>query len=405
MKKYIYRRVLILLLFINVIAIGLVYTKYCKDQLPNTIHVYKGDDTKLQYNVPAIAKINKQVIRLNEPFVLKTSDVGQYEMEATLFGKIPLKKIKISVVKNKKAIPSGKIAGIYVETDGLLVLDTETFTGIDKRNYAPSKNKLYEGDYILALNNQKVSTKTEFVKDINKSGSKPISLKVRRNNHITTVKVEAKQAAVDHQYKIGAWIRDNTQGIGTITYTIGNSFAGLGHGITDMDTGKLIDVKSGFLIQPVVDRIQKGKDGNPGEIIGSIYYKNENVYGIINGNENTGIYGNLQEDSDNKAYSIGFMQDVKKGKAYIISEISGKKERYEIEITKVRPVTGDPLKGMEIQITDKRLLKLTNGIVQGMSGSPIIQNDHLIGAVTHVFVNDSTKGYAIFIENMLENND
>ena len=239
------------------------------------------------------------------------------------------------------------------------------------------------------------------MKKINECNGKEVTLEVIRNHKKTKIKVKPVQSVTDSQYKIGAWVRDNTQGIGTMTYVAGTEFGGLGHGICDMDTGKLMDIKGGYLLTPQIDTIQKGKSGSPGEIVGSIFYKEANLLGTIRKNTKYGIYGTTQSDKKDKAYRIGYKQSVKKGKAQIISCISGRRETYDIEIKSVDQSNHDVLKGMEIEITDPKLLRLTNGIVQGMSGTPIIQNNHIIGAVTHVFVDDSTKGYATFIENML----
>ena len=327
--------------------------------------------------------------------------MGQDEIKAKLFGAIPLKDIKVNVVKQKTLVPSGKIVGIYVETNGILVLETDMITGVDGGNHSPSSNKLYQGDYILSVNGSKVETKVDFMKKINECNGKEVTLEVIRNHKKTKIKVKPVQSVTDSQYKIGAWVRDNTQGIGTMTYVAGTEFGGLGHGICDMDTGKLMDIKGGYLLTPQIDTIQKGKSGSPGEIVGSIFYKEANLLGTIRKNTKYGIYGTTQSDKKDKAYRIGYKQSVKKGKAQIISCISGRRETYDIEIKSVDQSNHDVLKGMEIEITDPKLLKLTNGIVQGMSGTPIIQNNHIIGAVTHVFVDDSTKGYATFIENML----
>ena len=214
------------------------------------------------------------------------------------------------------------------------------------------------------------------------------------------IKIKPEFSQNDHRYKIGTWIRDNTQGIGTMTYIRGNAFGGLGHGIYDIDTGTLMNVKGGFLLTPDIYSIKKGKAGTPGEIVGGIEYKEENIIGSISKNTEKGIYGKTT-NTDQRSYEIGYRQDVKKGKAYIFSDLSGTMKRYEIRINKVVPSDSDVLKSMEIEVTDKELLKLTNGIIQGMSGSPIIQDGKLIGALTHVFVNDPTKGYAILIETML----
>ena len=400
MKKYSYRKLLIILFMLNLFAITVFYIKYCKSQLPNTIHIKKGEKISLCYNIPASATINNQKIKLNRTFIFQKCSSGQYEMKTSLFGAIPLKKIKVKVVDGQKVIPSGQVVGIYVETNGLLVIDTDGFTGENGVDHAPSKNKLYRGDYIKKIDGADVLSKKQFIEKINQSNGNSVTLTVSRRSKVLKIKIKPEFSKTDHMYKIGAWIRDNTQGIGTMTYIKKDSFGGLGHGIYDMDTGKLLKIKGGFLLTPQIYSIKKGKSGTPGEIVGSIEYKEENIIGSIKKNTEKGIYGTVS-DTESKAYEIGYRQDVKKGKAYILSNLTGSMKKYEIRISKVVPSDTDVLKRMEIEVTDKRLLNLTNGIIQGMSGSPIIQDGKLIGAVTHVFVDDPTKGYAILMETMI----
>lgn len=400
MKKYSYRKLLIILFMLNLFAITVFYIKYCKSQLPNTIHIKKGEKISLCYNIPASATINNQKIKLNRTFIFQKCSSGQYEMKTSLFGAIPLKKIKVKVVDGQKVIPSGQVVGIYVETNGLLVIDTDGFTGENGVDHAPSKNKLYRGDYIKKIDGADVLSKKQFIEKINQSDGNSVTLTVSRRSKVLKIKIKPEFSKTEHMYKIGAWIRDNTQGIGTMTYIKKDSFGGLGHGIYDMDTGKLLKIKGGFLLTPQIYSIKKGKSGTPGEIVGSIEYKEENIIGSIKKNTEKGIYGTVS-DTESKAYEIGYRQDVKKGKAYILSNLTGSMKKYEIRISKVVPSDTDVLKSMEIEVTDKRLLNLTNGIIQGMSGSPIIQDGKLIGAVTHVFVDDPTKGYAILMETMI----
>ena len=400
MKKYSYRKLLIILFMLNLFAITVFYIKYCKSQLPNTIHIKKGEKISLCYNIPASATINNQKIKLNRTFIFQKCSSGQYEMKTSLFGAIPLKKIKVKVVDGQKVIPSGQVVGIYVETNGLLVIDTDGFTGENGVDHAPSKNKLYRGDYIKKIDGADVLSKKQFIEKINQSNGNSVTLTVSRRSKVLKIKIKPEFSKTDHMYKIGAWIRDNPQGIGTMTYIKKDSFGGLGHGIYDMDTGKLLKIKGGFLLTPQIYSIKKGKSGTPGEIVGSIEYKEENIIGSIKKNTEKGIYGTVS-DTESKAYEIGYRQDVKKGKAYILSNLTGSMKKYEIRISKVVPSDTDVLKSMEIEVTDKRLLNLTNGIIQGMSGSPIIQDGKLIGAVTHVFVDDPTKGYAILMETMI----
>lgn len=398
MKKYTYRKFLILLFMINLIAITAVYIKYCNARLPDTIHINKGETVSLCYDVPVSATIDHQTIRLNQPIVFKQCHMGQYEMKTNLFGAIPLKKIKVKVVDDQKITPSGEVIGVYVETDGLFVLDTDQFTGENSMEYAPSKNKLYRGDYIKKIDGKDIVSKKQFIEKINQGQGESVILTVQRKAKMMQIKPE--RSKTDHMYKIGTWIRDNTQGIGTMTYVKGTSFGGLGHGIYDMDTGTLLKIKGGLLLDPQIYSIKKGKSGTPGEIVGSIEYKEENILGSIKKNTEKGIYGTIPKKQQ-RAYKIGYRQDIKPGKAYILSNVSGTMKQYEIQINKIVPSDKDVLKSMEIEVTDKELLKLTNGIIQGMSGSPILQNGKLIGAVTHVFVNDPMKGYAILMETML----
>ena len=209
------------------------------------------------------------------------------------------------------------------------------------------------------------------------------------------------------EYKIGIWVRDDSQGIGTLTFiTKDGKFGALGHGISDVDTGKLLGSINGILYKADIWGIKKGKNGSPGGLLGSISYEKNKEYGTINSNTNHGIFGQANEMLINECtfeyMDIGLKQDVKKGKAIIRCTVDGTIKDYEIEIIKVDYSNSHRNKGMVIEITDEELLDKTGGIVQGMSGSPIVQNGKIIGAVTHVFINNSTKGYGIFIENMLK---
>ncbi|NLJ95808.1 MAG: SpoIVB peptidase, partial [Clostridiales bacterium] len=232
-----------------------------------------------------------------------------------------------------------------------------------------------------------------------------VRLKVRRNKEIITVKI-APVSTADGDYKIGAWIRDDTQGIGTLTFVSTNGYFGaLGHGITDVDTGLLMEISKGSIFDAEILNIVKGKEGEPGELIGMIRQSEKYRIGTIVDNTYQGIFGTLNHkykfDSEFKPTKIGFKQEVKLGKAYIRCMVEGSIVDYEIEIQKVDMSNSNHSKGLVIKITDERLLNTTGGIVQGMSGSPIIQNNKIIGAVTHVFIQDSTKGYGTFIENMV----
>ena len=305
----------------------------------------------------------------------------------------------------KKVIPVGKTVGIYVNTKGILVIDTGEVTNLAGEKETPAKNKLMPGDYIVKLNGEEMKTKKQLITCITECGGETLVFDVIRNEKKTEVKIEPVETGVD-TYKVGIWVRDDLQGLGTITYVEGDSFGALGHSINDTDTGTLLQVSGGEIYEADIFGVEKGTAGNPGVIEGMIAYQTENVVGSIEGNCLYGIFGQITDDfkqsiQQEEAIPVASIDEVTKGKAYIQSYVSGKKELYEIDIVNIhKNDNGD--KEMEISVTDKRLLSLTGGIVQGMSGSPVIQNGKLVGAVTHVFVDEPTRGYGIFIENMLE---
>lgn len=304
----------------------------------------------------------------------------------------------------KTVIPVGKTVGIYVNTKGILVIDTGEVTDLFGNTSEPAKNKLIKGDYIIELNGEKIKTKKQLIDEITDCGGENLDFVVKRNNEKVKVEVEPVETGVD-TYKIGIWVRDDLQGLGTVTYVKGDEFGALGHSITDTDTGDLLKVAGGKLYQADIYGVEKGISGTPGEIEGMITYDTDNVVGDVTGNRTYGIFGNVTADfkeslSGDEAMPILANDEVEAGKAQIKTYVSGEKKYYDIEIVNIhRNSNGD--KEMEIKVTDDELIKLTGGIVQGMSGSPIIQNGKLVGAVTHVFVNDPTRGYGIFIDKML----
>ena len=241
--------------------------------------------------------------------------------------------------------------------------------------------------------------------EIQKSQGSDIRITLRRNGEIITTRITPIKS-VSGKYQIGTWIRDDTQGIGTLTFISTNGhFGALGHGITDIDTGRLMEIGKGTIYDAQIISIVKGKEGEPGEIIGMIRQNEKNKIGSITDNTSQGIFGDMNHKykikDEYKPLKIGFKQEVKTGKAYIRCMVDGAIADYKIDIQKIDISNSNHSKGLVIKITDERLLNITGGIVQGMSGSPIIQNDKIIGAVTHVFIQDSTKGYGTFIENMV----
>ncbi|MDF2543600.1 MAG: hypothetical protein K0S47_3318 [Herbinix sp.] len=422
--KKVYKKILIVAFIINIITIVWLLYYNIEKSIPDEIKILVDKEEDFNFNMPLKANIktedvgvisvndlsvpsNQINIDLNQPFTLQSSQTGKYKVSLKLFGLFNFKNISLDVIDTIELIPCGDPIGIYVETDGILVLGSGRVTGADGLNYEPIANKLKSGDYVLAINDVKVSDKSELINEIQKSEGKDIVLLVRRNDEELTIKITPVKTAAGN-YKIGAWIRDNTQGIGTLTFVSTNGkFGALGHGITDIDTGLLMEIKDGSIYAAEIMSIIKGKEGEPGELIGMIRQNDKYKIGNIQNNTYQGIYGDVDNEYrklyEKKALEIGLKQEVEKGKATILCCVENEIREYEIEIESIDISNNNHSKGIVIRITDERLLNLTGGIVQGMSGSPIIQNNKIIGAVTHVFIQDSTKGYGTFIENMVNN--
>ena len=352
-------------------------------------------------NIPA----DQITISGNQPFSMYAGNEGSYEVGLKLFGLIKFKEIQVNVVQTRYAVPCGAPIGIYLESDGILVVGTGKLTGEDGEEIEPAKGILKSGDYIEAFNGKPLDTKEELIQAVDDSHGEAVTLSVRREGQMVDVSLDPVKTQ-DGSYKLGAWVRDDTQGIGTVTYVdLNGGFGALGHGISDSDTGEVVSIEEGALYETQIMGIEKGSPGKPGVMSGVIYYGPASQLGTVTANTEEGIFGTAGEELRNQlageALPIGYRQDVHTGEAVIRSSVSGEVKDYKIEIQKVDYSTSHKNKGMVIKVVDEELLNLTGGIVQGMSGSPIIQDGKLVGAVTHVFVQDSTRGYGIFIENML----
>lgn len=319
-------------------------------------------------------------------------------------------KASLSYDKDYKVWPSGEAIGIYVKTKGVMVIDVGVIETENGGLISPCEGLLEQGDYIEKINGEDIKNKTDFTESIEKIGDGEISLSVVRDDEELVISVNAYKSS-EGTYKLGLWVKDDIAGIGTLTFVDENGFAALGHSINDNETGEMFQISEGAIYNAKIVNIVKPADGVPGKLEGIINYSSKNMIGRVETNESDGISGymtqNLQDSNQDSTdmgwVYLGTRNEVSTGKAYIISCVSGERCAYSIEIEKVNRDINQSEKNMEIRVTDERLLELTGGIVQGMSGSPIIQNGKLVGAVTHVFVNDSAKGYGIFVENMLEN--
>lgn len=402
--------------------------------IPDTVYIAAGDEENINFHVPVTGTVdeedkeaflsltgnevsevfdnqsqpvdNKSIhLTSKDHFTTLENGVGTFHINCKLLGIFPIKQVTVNVVDNSEVIPAGMPIGIYTKTSGVLIIGTGTIGGADGLNYEPAYQIVKSGDYIMTFNQEPVADKEDLISKVNQYGNAPIVLGVKRSNEDIEIKVDAVPVA-EGGYKLGIWVRDDMAGVGTMTYLTKNlNYGALGHPISDADTGTMISMGEGKVYTTDIVGIVKGSQGSPGELTGVINYNSEYCLGDIQKNTQVGIYGNLlklpDELADQTSMKVGFKQDIDIGSAFILSELNGERKYYDIEIDRVDYNSTEINKGILFHVTDPELLDITGGIVQGMSGSPIIQNDKVIGAVTHVFISDATKGYGIFVENML----
>lgn len=410
-KGQYYRNSLYIVLSLSILFLGGTWIWDVWNKVPSNIHVRAGVEQGLEFYVPATATIYKnqeqgQVnVDLNQELTFYGEAEDTYTMQVDLFGFIPFKQSAVSVIQERKVTPIGYPVGIYVQTDGVLVIDTGSFWSSNGKKVSPAKNLLMPGDYIYKVNQETINTKNELMDKIGECNGESMVLGIRREDGYYNIEIEPEKDKTG-EYKLGIWVRDNAQGIGTLTFADENgNFGALGHGINDVDTTNLMEMKEGGLYKADIISITKGTKGSPGELTGVIAYSNKYKLGEIYQNTKRGVYGVLEMDSvdvEEQAVSIALKQEIKKGEAQILCTLSTEPELFEVEITAIHQENDNINRGLELKVTDERLLETTGGIVQGMSGAPILQNGRIVGAVTHVLVNDPTRGYGIFIENMLE---
>lgn len=320
--------------------------------------------------------------------------------ELKLFGIFPIKTVNVTKTERKYVTPGGIPFGIKLISDGVLITAVSG-VNCNGKIVAPAREAGIKcGDAIVSVNGKKVYSNEDVLNEMKKD----VTLEIRHQNGNTQkYQLSAVLDPSDNSYKLGIWIRDSSSGIGTITFFDGENgtFGGLGHPICDSDTGNILALSSGSVVAAEISGVVKGKNGSPGRLCGNFMPFKES--GKILKNNETGVFGTLKNvKATSQAVPVAFKQEVKCGKATVLTTISGTRpQEFEIEIEKIC-VGSRNTKNMVVRITDERLLSKTGGIVQGMSGSPILQDGKLVGAISHVFVNDSTRGYAIFAENMLK---
>ncbi|HKM33142.1 MAG TPA: SpoIVB peptidase [Lachnospiraceae bacterium] len=430
-RRKTYRKCLCFSLLLTCMSLFGIWYIYMYQQIPGNIKLKMGEEQVLNIGLPVAGEIVKieenaekiQAVTANgqgksnipagsvyvdfsNTVTMKADKISNYQMNLKLFGFIPFKQVSIEVIRDMTLTPVGLPIGIYLKTEGVLVIGVGNFLSLDGSDVSPSQYLLKTGDYILEVDHIEVSGKREFIHTIEQSDGNPVVLTVSRNGEEFDVSItpDLNQNGIP---KLGIWVRDNAQGIGTMTFVDNEgNFGALGHGINDIDTSIVMNLDSGTLYQTEIIGIKKGTKGEPGEMTGMIEYSDRNILGIINENTVNGIFGTCNErmlsQIETEPIPIGLKQDVELGDAQIICSVDGKPKYYDIKIKELHLEHDNVNKGIVLQVTDPNLIAITGGIIQGMSGAPIIQNGKLIGAVTHVLVSDSTSGYGIFIENMLK---
>lgn len=370
--------------------------------IPDTITVTEGISS-VELNVPVKWK------RVSNELATSGS-AGNATKSRTyqcrLFGLIPVKNVQVVEADERMVYAVGKPVGVYMKMQHVLVVDTKELTDIYGVAREPGKNIVKPGDYILAVNGQEITAKEEIGEILQSCQGEKVILLIRRNGEIMEAAVDPVEVSADY-YQLGIWVKDDMAGVGTMTYfDEDGNFGALGHGISDSDTGQLLSMSKGYLYHTTVLDIAKSTVGEPGEVTGAISYGLRNQIGVVEKNSQVGIYGSLTVPAAERwyyrAYPVGYQQEIQRDDASILFAVDGEVQAYKIVIDKIDYHAKEKNKSFVFHVEDERLMEATGGIVQGMSGSPIIQDGKIIGAVTHVLVNQPDTGYGIFIEEMLD---
>lgn len=383
------------------------------DKIPEEIILFQDENYELNY-LKGIEIEGERITEVESFFKklakIKSEIVGTEKLTLSAFGGVMKKDINVSVLPATSVIVGGEAVGIRLYSKGVLVIGESPVQGTDGNWYEPySASKIAKGDKIMKINDTPIETINELVAVVNRvQDGESILVEYEKNGAIIEETIMPVKSFDDGKQKLGLWVRDGAMGVGTLTFydPVSNEYAALGHGISDLDVKDLIDVESGSLNVASILDVKKGAKGDAGEIRGLLNEKEE--IGNIEKNNENGIYGEVT-NKDNYFHGreevlVASKNEVKTGEATIICTIDSDNvpKEYQIEILKTAESPSIATKGMMIKVIDEELLEKTGGIIQGMSGSPILQDGKLIGAVTHVYVNDPTKGYAIFAENMIQ---
>lgn len=402
-KKFFKRTILLLTLFIIYIYILVI------NYIPDQITIFEGENISLKTFFGITLNSDNEVLTASADTGEKTiNKIGSEKLSVNFFDKLLIKDIDVSVLPRTTVIPVGNIAGLKLYTSGVLVVGMSEIEGEDSQTYKPYENTgIEEGDTIVKINDKEINTTDELIEKINMSKGEEVEIEYIHDEQTKECSITPVKTS-EEEYKLGLWVRDSAAGVGTVSFYEPSTqkFGALGHGITDIDTGDLLNIASGEFVTAKILDIKKGEDGNPGKIQGTV--ENQETIGEISKNTEFGIFGKIKDLSSlnidtSKEMEVALRDEIQLGKATILCSLDNQTVgEYEIEITKINKENNYNNKSMEIKVTDERLIEKTGGIIQGMSGSPIIQNGKFVGAITHVLVNSSTEGYAIFGDLMLK---
>ncbi len=392
----------IMIIIVLILLCSYVYI-YNLATIPGNIVMFEGEKLNIKVatglTIKQTANYKTQLTSTN--LGESINQVGSNQLNVNLFGKISLKTINLDVIPTTKVVPLGQAIGMKLYTKGVLVVGMGEIESDANTKQKPYENSgISEGDTIIAINNTEVSDTNELIEEVNQSNGEAVKVKYIKNNEVLETSIVPAKSK--NEYKLGLWVRDAAAGIGTLTFYEPSTdlFMSLGHGISDIDTEEIVEISSGELVTANVVSVIKGRKDAPGEIKGTI--TNGTTIGKIYKNTDFGVYGLIQNKQKVKNSSYGEIEvatreKIQEGKASILCQVDneGVKE-YEIEIEKAYKTNNRDNKSMLIKITDTNLIEKTGGIIQGMSGAPVIQNGKLIGAVTNVLVKDPTQGYAVF---------
>ncbi len=416
-------------IILSILFVALCCTTQVKTllSLPDSQRLVVGETSSISFKLPAALDEKLQMLVMEpaqsvfaspeDPTISITKSVDGYEIAALkpgkvdvqlkLLGYIPIKSIAIESVPTHRVVLGGHSIGVVLQSRGIMVVGFAPVIGSDGQKHYPAKDQGVEiGDLIMKTANKEVATENDLARIIDEHQEKALDLTIKRRGKIINLNVKPQFCPETQRNRIGLYVRDGVVGVGTMSFWNPSTkeYAALGHIIMDADTKQGIDVLKGKIVSASIQTIKPGKPGKPGEKIG-IFNSQGSVEGNISKNTYFGIYGTTDNDIANPmvdyTMEVGYAHQVQVGKAEIYTVVNGDDiERFEIEIENVYPERENG-KGMVLKVTDPRLLGLTGGIIQGMSGSPIVQNSRIIGAVTHVFLNDPERGYGIFMDNML----